>query len=208
MPQPAVAAEVHQPLDVHGHFAPQVPFDHVVAVDDLADLQHFLVGQLRYPAGLRNPDFPHDFIGLSRPDAMDILQCNNDAFVGRYVDAGDAGHSLSLLLPARAGPAILPREAVPKRYRDTLPVPQGPVSFDLSTWMRVIKGFNVVSSTSALNPFCAGATCGPRPCRGRIWPFWPSFSTPWRIYPPARFLLRPPAMAWPALSWEGLTKHS
>src|SRR5262249_43453788 len=34
---------------------------------------------------------------------MDILQCNNDAFVGRYVDAGDAGHSLPLLLPARAG---------------------------------------------------------------------------------------------------------
>src|SRR6266513_165778 len=49
MPQPAVATEVHQPLDIHGHFAPQVPLDHIVAVDHLADLQHFLVGQLRYP---------------------------------------------------------------------------------------------------------------------------------------------------------------
>src|SRR5215470_15631662 len=35
VPQPAVAAEVHQPLDIHGDFAPQVPFDHIVAVDDL-----------------------------------------------------------------------------------------------------------------------------------------------------------------------------
>ena len=102
MPQPTVAAEIHQPLDVHGHLAPKVALDDVVAVDDLADLQHFLVGQLRHPAGIRDSDFRHDFIGLFRPDPVDILQCNNDAFVGRYVDAGDAGHSYSLLLPAQA----------------------------------------------------------------------------------------------------------
>jgi hypothetical protein len=28
---------------------------------------------------------------------MDILQCNNNAFVGRYIDTGDAGHGPSLL---------------------------------------------------------------------------------------------------------------
>src|SRR5215510_2920827 len=102
MTQPSVAAEVHQPLDIHRHLAPQVALDYVVAVDDFANLQHFLVGQLRYPAGLRNTDFLHDFICLFRPDAMDILQCNNNAFVGRYIDAGDAGHSYSLLLPAQS----------------------------------------------------------------------------------------------------------
>src|SRR5215469_8560443 len=46
MSQPTVAAEIHQPLDVHGHLAPKVALDDVVAVDDLADLQHFLVGML------------------------------------------------------------------------------------------------------------------------------------------------------------------
>src|ERR671918_3018551 len=112
MPQPAVAAEIHQPLDIHGDFAPQVAFDHVIAVDDLTDLQHFLIGQLRHPAGLRDSDFLHDFIGLSWPDPMDILQCNNDALVGRYVDAGDAGHGYSLLLPAPSKrPAIVPVES-------------------------------------------------------------------------------------------------
>src|SRR3546814_8023487 len=35
--QAAVAAEVHQALDVHGHVAAQVALDHVVAVDGLAD---------------------------------------------------------------------------------------------------------------------------------------------------------------------------
>src|SRR6266581_3145432 len=116
MSQPTVAAEIHQPLDVHGHLAPKVAFDDVVAVDDLADLEHLLVSELRHPPGIRDSDFRHDFIGLFRPDPVDILQCNNDAFVGRYVDAGDAGHSYSLLLPARAAASDrFPREAVPKR---------------------------------------------------------------------------------------------
>jgi hypothetical protein len=43
------------------------------------------------------------------PDPMDILQCNNDALIGRYINAGDAGHSYPLLLPAQSKrPAIIP----------------------------------------------------------------------------------------------------
>src|SRR5215471_6344236 len=111
MTQPSVAAEVHQPLNIHRHLAPQVALDYVVAIDDFANLQHFLIGQLRYPAGFRDTNFLHDFIGLFRPDAMDILQCNNNPFVGRYIDAGDAGHSHSLLLPAPiARPALIPHQ--------------------------------------------------------------------------------------------------
>src|SRR3954453_12781650 len=44
--QAAVGAEVHEPLDVHRDFAAQVAFNLVIAVDGLADLQHFRVGQL------------------------------------------------------------------------------------------------------------------------------------------------------------------
>src|SRR5947207_15451552 len=39
MAQAPVAAEIHQPLDVHGNFAPQIALDHVIAVDHLAQLQ-------------------------------------------------------------------------------------------------------------------------------------------------------------------------
>jgi hypothetical protein len=40
---------------------------------------------------------------------MDILQCNNDALIGRYINAGDAGHGYPLLLPAQSKrPAIIP----------------------------------------------------------------------------------------------------
>ena len=46
MAQAAIAAEIHQTLDVHAGLATQVAFDQIVAVDHFADLQHFLVAQL------------------------------------------------------------------------------------------------------------------------------------------------------------------
>src|SRR6185295_10811084 len=52
--QATVAAKVHEPLDVHRHFAPQIALDDIVAVDHFAQLQHFLIGKLRYPARVRH----------------------------------------------------------------------------------------------------------------------------------------------------------
>ena len=49
MAKPAVAGEVHQPLDVHRRLAAKVALDRMVAVDRLADVQHFLVGQVLDP---------------------------------------------------------------------------------------------------------------------------------------------------------------
>ena len=92
MPQPPVAAEIHQPLDIHCDFAPQITFDHIVTIDHFPDLQHLLVGELGHPAGLRHIYFLHDFMSLSWPNPMDILQCNNNALVGRNIHPCDAGH--------------------------------------------------------------------------------------------------------------------
>src|SRR4051812_44016212 len=49
MTQAAVAAEIHQTLDVHAGLATQIAFNHVVAVDHFTDLQHFLVAELIDP---------------------------------------------------------------------------------------------------------------------------------------------------------------
>src|SRR5690606_19850403 len=35
--QAAITAQVHQPLDIHRHFAPQVALDHEVPVDDFSN---------------------------------------------------------------------------------------------------------------------------------------------------------------------------
>ena len=50
MTQPAVAAEVHQPLDVHRDLAPEIALDDEVAVDDVANLADLGVGQLGWCA--------------------------------------------------------------------------------------------------------------------------------------------------------------
>src|SRR4029077_1574077 len=92
--QPAVAAEIHQPLDVHGNFAPQIAFHDIVAVDHFANLQHVLVAELGHPTRWVDVHLFHDFLGLLRPDAMDILQGDHNALVCRYVNTSDTGHNL------------------------------------------------------------------------------------------------------------------
>ena len=49
MAKPAVAGEVHQPLDVHRGLAAKVALDRMVLVDRLADVQHLLVGEVLDP---------------------------------------------------------------------------------------------------------------------------------------------------------------
>src|SRR3954447_26171193 len=94
MAQAAIAAEVHQALDVDADFAPQVALDHIVAIDHFANLQHFLIAQLRYPAIRRNLDLLDDLGGVLLADAMDVLKRDQHALVGRDVRAGNTSHRL------------------------------------------------------------------------------------------------------------------
>src|SRR5687767_8359327 len=64
VPEAPVAAEIHQPLDVHRHFAAQIAFDPVVAVDRLADAYDLVVGELADAPLGRNADLPADLLGL------------------------------------------------------------------------------------------------------------------------------------------------
>src|SRR5262245_29890712 len=103
MAQAAVAAEVHQTLDVHLDLAPQVAFDLVLGVDDLADAPQLAfverVGDLvgRDLGGLA------DVGGGLGPNAEQVAQRNHDVLTTRKVDACDACHvlssTLSLLVP-------------------------------------------------------------------------------------------------------------
>src|SRR6476661_3439538 len=94
MTQAAIAAEVHQTLDVDAGLAPQVAFDHIVAVDHLTDLQHFLIAQLRNPTVIGNLDLLQDLGRILLADAVDVLERDQHALVGRDVHAGNTGHGL------------------------------------------------------------------------------------------------------------------
>src|SRR4029077_4725581 len=59
-----------------------------------ANLQHVLVAELGHPTRWVDVHLFHDFLGLLRPDAMDILQGDPNALVCGYVNTSDTGHSL------------------------------------------------------------------------------------------------------------------
>src|SRR6185312_10257242 len=92
MTQAAIAAEIHQPLDVDAGLAAKVTLDNVVAVDHFADLQHFRVAQLADATLHRKLHLLHDFSGALFADAMDVLQRDQHALVGWDIHAGNTGH--------------------------------------------------------------------------------------------------------------------
>src|SRR5712671_4677396 len=94
MTQAAIAAEIHQTLDVHAGLATQVAFDHIVAIDHFTYLQHLLIAQLRHAAVIGNLDLLHDLGRILLADAVDVLERDQDALVGRDIHAGNTGHGL------------------------------------------------------------------------------------------------------------------
>src|SRR6516165_11303771 len=92
MTQAAIAAKIHQPLDVDAGLATKIALDHVVAVDHFADLQDLLVAQLADATIQRDLHLLHDVPGALLADAMDVLQRDEDALVGRDIHAGNTGH--------------------------------------------------------------------------------------------------------------------
>src|SRR5450755_2287868 len=105
MTQATVAAEIHQTLDVHAGLATQVALDHIVAVDHFTDLQDFLIAQLIDAAINGNLDLVHNLGRVLLADAMDVLERDQDALVGRDIHAGNTGHGL-LLSPIPGGTAV------------------------------------------------------------------------------------------------------
>jgi hypothetical protein len=91
--QAAIAAQVHQPLDVHRHFAAQVALDAILAVDQFADLQHVLVRQLVDPPLIGNRQLAADLLRLGRANAKDVTQADRHPLVGRDIYAGNTRHA-------------------------------------------------------------------------------------------------------------------
>src|SRR5690348_8904555 len=140
MAQAAIAAEVHQTLDVDADLAAQVALDEIVAVDHFADLQHFLVAELADAAIQRDLHLLHDLAGVPLADAMDVLKRDQHALVGRDVDAGDTGHGILSCHRHEAGISNCVSSGRCPHTRTRLPNPlvsRGPASSDnYPIWMR------------------------------------------------------------------------
>ena len=72
MPAATIAAEVHQSLDIHGHFAPAITLDDILILNNLADTIDIFTVKIIAVHGIRQIDLIKDFSGGSQTDTVDI----------------------------------------------------------------------------------------------------------------------------------------
>ena len=95
MTQTAVAAQIHQALDVHRNFTAQITFNMVIAIDCFTNLQDFRIGQLIDATLCRDADLLDDFLRKLLTNPVNVLKRDNNALVRRDVDASDTSHVCS-----------------------------------------------------------------------------------------------------------------
>jgi len=104
MAQTPVAAKVHQTLDIHRHFAPQITLNLVVSIYGLADLQNFGVGKLIDTPFQWNANLVADLVGKPVADAVNVLQRDDDALIRRNVNASYTSQGFLLNVVVANGP--------------------------------------------------------------------------------------------------------
>ena len=93
MPDATIAAQIHQPFDVHGYVAAQITLDHIVMVDHFSDLNNFLIGQLIDPPFARNRRLFANLPGKAAANAMNISQRDIYTLVSRDIYTCNSSHS-------------------------------------------------------------------------------------------------------------------
>src|SRR6202171_5085760 len=178
MTEPAIAAEILQPLDVELHLAAKIALDLIFAVDHLADLRNFLVGELAHAPLGRDFERGHDVLGALLADAVDVLQPDLNPFSGRKIDACDSRHVRTPI--AARGPLSSPiparKAGIPMRKSDARPSGRGPASSNIR-----LDGVYLGNRTPSVNlppkrALVAPARCPPRPCRRPACRPWPKAS--------------------------------
>src|SRR5690606_12059710 len=88
----AVAADFHEPLDVHGHFPAQVAFHLHVLLDAVAQPAHFVFRQVAH-AGIRaDAGFRQDALAGRFSDAVNVGQADFHPFFAGKVNTSNACH--------------------------------------------------------------------------------------------------------------------
>src|SRR5688572_28792544 len=90
--QPAVAADFHQALDVHGDLLAKVSFDAPLLFDHPADLPDVVFRQILHADVRADPGLLEDGVRPDAPDAVDVGEPDFDALGAREVDACDTCH--------------------------------------------------------------------------------------------------------------------
>src|SRR5437660_7605570 len=94
--QAAVAADVHQPLDVHLGALPEVALDLALTLDDLADAVELRLVQVAHAHVGADLRLLEDGVRARAPDSVDVRQSDLDPLVDRQVNADYTSHFSSI----------------------------------------------------------------------------------------------------------------
>src|SRR3954447_23439165 len=94
VPQAAIAADLHQPLDVHGDLLAEIAFDAPLLLDHPADLPHVVFGEILDADVGADGRGAQDVIRALPSDAINVGEPDFDTLRSRKIDASNACHSL------------------------------------------------------------------------------------------------------------------
>src|SRR5512132_32064 len=92
VPDALVAPDLDLALDVLRDLPTKVTFDLEVPVDELADLEHFFLGEIADLGAALDRGPAHDLKGAGRTDAVDVSERDIEPLVPREINAGDPCH--------------------------------------------------------------------------------------------------------------------
>jgi hypothetical protein len=95
MPQPPVAAEIHQPLDVELHFTTKVTLNFVISVKDVADEFHIRVSEFLNPFVFRDLRLRANRFRTRPTNSVKIRQGKGQMLSTRKINASDTCHGYS-----------------------------------------------------------------------------------------------------------------
>src|SRR4029453_13934542 len=95
---PGVGADLHQPLDVHGHVLAEVALDAALLVQDLGDAADLLFGEGLHAHALVDARRGQDALAARDADPVDVGERDLQPLLARKVDACDTCHALTLPL--------------------------------------------------------------------------------------------------------------
>ena len=96
--QAAVAADLHQPLDVERNLLAEIAFDAALLLEHAADLAHVVLGQILDPDVRADAGRTENVARPFAADAVDIREPDLDPLGAREINACNTRHRLSLPL--------------------------------------------------------------------------------------------------------------
>jgi hypothetical protein len=92
VPQPSIAPDVHQALDVHGSFGAKRTLDLEVALDLATETIHIVVVEILGPSIRIYPARIENLLGTGVSDTKDVRESDFNSFSARQIYASDTCH--------------------------------------------------------------------------------------------------------------------